>query len=118
MKGAGGGIEFANFGYVQLNYNWFSANAIYLMQKAYWVKDFLKFTKVLFLLQFYIANSICLNVDTWIIIGVPWVLSKYHMKCCLMSTDFPSSLSSSDLTVKTGQVIGTIKVPLRYNYPL
>lgn len=81
------------------------------MQKAYWVKNLLKSTKAFFLLQFYIAYSICLKVD-------PRVLSKYHMKCCLMSTDFPSSLSSSDLTVKTGQVIGTIKVPLRYNYPL
>lgn len=113
-----GEIEFANFGYVQLNYNWFSANAVYLMQKADWVKDFLKSTEALILLQFYIAYSILLNADTLIIIAVPWVLSKHHMKCFLMSAELPSSLSSSDLTVKTGQVIGTIKVPLRYNYPL
>lgn len=41
------------------------------MQKADWVKDFLKFSEALFVLQFYIAYSILLNTDTLIIIAVP-----------------------------------------------
>lgn len=115
-------IELANFGYLQLNYHWFSANAVYLVQKAAWVKDFLTFTKALFLFQFCIAWSILLNADTLITIAVLWVLSKFHMKCCLISTDFPSSLFSSDLTVKTGQVVGTLRCPwdiiILYNFSI
>lgn len=66
-----GEIEFANFGYTQFNYNWFSANAVYLMQKADWIKDFTEFTEALFLPCFNIADSILLNTDIVIIIAGP-----------------------------------------------